>query len=106
MIRNKTVLHVMDGIKALYHGGPGARPQFVWEHKTMYFATDPVAMDRIGWAAIDAKRAEVGMKSIALDRPDEFSRFLNRQPEHVEIAGAMGLGEWDLGKIEHKKVAL
>ena len=25
-IRNKTVLHIMDGIKALFHGGPGARP--------------------------------------------------------------------------------
>src|SRR5438132_12695034 len=30
VIRNKTVLHIMDGIKALYHGGPGVgNPQFV-----------------------------------------------------------------------------
>lgn len=106
VIRNKTVLHVMDGIKALYHGGPGAHAKFVWEHKKMYFATDPVAMDRIGWAAIDAQRVAVGMKPIALDRPDQYSKFLNRQPEHVEIAGAMGLGEWDLAKIQHKKIVL
>ena len=26
VIRNKTVLHVLDGVKGLYHGGPGARP--------------------------------------------------------------------------------
>ena len=69
----------------------------------MYFATDPVALDHIGWKAIDAQRAAVGMKSIALDRPDEFSTFLNRQPEHVEIAGAMGLGEWDESKIDLRR---
>ena len=100
VIRNKTVLHIMDGIKALYHGGPGARPQFVWEHKTIYFATDPVALDRVGWKEIDRKRIAVGMRTIAEDRPDKFSTFLSRQPEHVEIAGAMGLGEWDEAKIK------
>jgi hypothetical protein len=46
------------------------------------------------------------MKSIALDRPDEFSTFLNRQPEHVEIAGAMGLGEWDESKIDVRRIRL
>jgi uncharacterized protein (DUF362 family) len=106
VIRNKTILHIMDGIKALYHGGPGARPQFVWEHKTMYFATDPVALDRIGWKELDRKRVAVGMKPVAEDRPDKFSTFLSRQPEHVEIAGAMGLGEWDESKIDLRKVDL
>lgn len=41
MIRNKAVLHICDGIKGVYHGGPFARPEFVWEHKSMYFSTDP-----------------------------------------------------------------
>jgi len=41
VIREKTVLNILDGIKGLYHGGPGANPKFVWEHKTLYFATDP-----------------------------------------------------------------
>lgn len=106
VIRNKTVLHIMDGIKALYHGGPGARPEFVWEQKTLYFATDPVAMDHIGWMEIDRKRSSVGMKPVAEDRPGKFSTFLSRQPEHVEIAGALGLGVWDLAKIDHHKVKL
>jgi uncharacterized protein (DUF362 family) len=96
----------MDGIKGLYHGGPGARPQFVWEHKTMYFATDPVALDHVGWRAIDAKRVAVGMKKIAEDRPDKFSTFLSRQPEHVEIAGSLGLGEWNWDKIDVRRIKL
>ena len=106
VIRNKTILHIMDGIKALYHGGPGARPQFVWEHKTMYFATDPVAMDHIGWEVIDQKRIAVGKPKLVLDQPDRFSTFVHRQPEHVEIAGGLGLGEWDLAKIDLRRIDL
>jgi hypothetical protein len=93
VIRNKTVLHILDGVKGVYHGGPGALPQFVWEHHTLYFATDPVALDHIGWEVIDAKRVSVGMKKLVEDTPDQFSTFVHRQPEHVEIAGALGLGE-------------
>src|SRR3984893_3408017 len=106
VIRNKAVLHILDGIKGLYHGGPGAKPQFVWEHHTMYFATDPVALDRMTWKAIDEQRLAVGMKRIADDKPDQFSTFLNRQPEHIEIAGALGLGEWDEKKIELRRINL
>jgi len=105
VVRNKAVLHILDGVKGLYHGGPSARPQFVWEHHTLYFATDPVALDHIGWEVIDAKRLSVGMKKLVEDTPDEFSTFVHRQPEHVEIAGALGLGEWDRAKIELKVAA-
>jgi uncharacterized protein (DUF362 family) len=107
VIRQKTVLHVMDGIKALYHGGPGAdNARFVWEHKTLYFATDPVALDRIGWKVIDEKRLQVGMSVIAESKPDQYSTFVRRQPEHIEIAGALGLGEWDEKRIEWKRFEL
>jgi uncharacterized protein (DUF362 family) len=94
------VLNILDGIKGLYHGGPGARPEFVWEHQTLYFGTDPVAIDRIGWEVIDAKRLAVGMPKLVEDKPDRFSTFVHRQPEHVEIAGALGLGEWNREKID------
>lgn len=100
VIRDKTVLNILDGIRALYHGGPTARPEYVWEHRTLYFSTDPVAIDRVGWKDIDKKRLAVGMKPIADAKPDKVSSFLNRQPEHVEIAGAMGLGTWDERRID------
>jgi hypothetical protein len=72
----------------------------------MYFATDPVALDRMAWKAIDEKRLAVGMKRIADDKPDQFSTFLNRQPEHIEIAGSLGLGEWDEKKIDLRRINL
>jgi uncharacterized protein (DUF362 family) len=106
VIREKAVLHICDGVKASYHGGPGGRPQFIWEHKTMYFATDPVALDKTGLKVIDAKRAEVGMASIALSKPDNASRYLNCQVEHIEIAGQLGLGMFDDNKIDVKRFTL
>jgi uncharacterized protein (DUF362 family) len=104
VIRNKTVLNICDGVKALYHGGPGLNPRkvkYVWEHKTLYFSTDPVAMDRIGWNELDKQRALVGMAPIADAKPDADSGFVRMQPEHVDIAGALGLGVGDVKKIQH-----
>lgn len=108
VIRNKAVVHIVDGVLGLYHGGPSSnnKKQFVWEEKKMWFATDPVAIDRVGWKAIDAKRAAVGMPPIAQAKPDQWTSFLNRQPEHVEICGAFGLGEWDEKKIDVRKIKL
>jgi hypothetical protein len=100
VIREKAVLHILDGIKGVYQGGPVARPQFVWEHRTLYFATDPVALDHVGWREIDKRRAAAGLRSIAQAKPDQFSTFLKRQPEHVEIAAALGLGTWDERNID------
>ncbi len=106
VFREKAVLHICDGIKALYHGGPGGRPEFVWEHKTMYFATDPVALDKTGLQAIDAQRAAKGMQSIALSKPDKNSTFLNCQVEHIEIAGMLGVGKFDDKDISVKRFTL
>jgi len=106
VIREKAVLHICDGVKASYHGGPSAKPQFMWEHKTMYFASDPVALDKTGLKAIDAKRGVVGMASIALSKPDAASTYLNCQVEHIEIAGQLGLGVFDDKKIDVRRFAL
>lgn len=105
-IRNKAVLHILDGTKGLYHGGPGGRPQFVWEHRRIYMATDPVALDRIGWQEIDKKRIAEGMKPMYEAQPDRFSRYPHRQVEHIEIAGALGLGEFDDKKIDLRQLTL
>ena len=72
----------------------------------MYFSTDPVAIDRIGWEVLDPHRPAVGRKPIAEDLPDKFSRFIRRQPEHVEICGAMGLGVWQRDKIDLRRIDL
>jgi uncharacterized protein (DUF362 family) len=104
--RQKTVLHIVDGVKGVFHGGPSARPGYIWEHKTIYFATDPVALDKTGWRALDAKRVEMGLAPVALSKPDKVSTRLNCQPEHIEIAGVLGLGEFDDSKIDVRKIGI
>jgi uncharacterized protein (DUF362 family) len=109
VIRNKTVLNICDAVQGLYHGGPNMRKestQFIWEHKKMYFSTDPVAMDKIGWEELDKKRAEMSMKPLAESLKDPFSGFVRMQPEHVDIAGALGLGTADRKKIDLREFSL
>lgn len=38
--------------------------------------------------------------------PSRGSTFVHQQPEHVEIAGALGLGIWDRSKIDLRKVSV
>jgi uncharacterized protein (DUF362 family) len=103
IIREKTVLHILDGILGMYHGGPGGKKgKYVWLNHTLYFATDPVALDKTCWGVIDAQRTKVGMQPVALSKPDADSTFLNCQPEHIELAGGLGLGVWDDKKIERR----
>jgi len=107
VFRQKVVLNIIDGIKAAYHGGPGSKvAKYLWEHQTLYFATDPVAVDRIGWTVIDDKRGQMGMPPLALAPADDDSLFVRMQPEHVELAGALGLGESDEKSIDLKSFTL
>jgi hypothetical protein len=46
------------------------------------------------------------MSAVAEAKPDQYSTFLRRPPEHIEIAGALGLGEWEEKKIELKRFEL
>jgi hypothetical protein len=82
------------------------RVKYVWEHKTMFFSTDPVAMDMVGWEELDAQRVKMGMKPLAEAPKDEDSGFIRMQPEHVTISGALGLGIGDLKKIDLRKITL
>jgi hypothetical protein len=72
----------------------------------MYFSTDPVAMDKVGWEELDAKRVAMGMKPLAEAMKDADSTFVRMQPEHVDIAGALGLGEADRKKIDLRRLVL
>lgn len=107
IIRKKVVLNIVDGVLGGYHGGPGGKVQkYMWEHNTMYFATDPVALDKTGWKAIDAQRKTVGMLPIATAKPDRDSTYLNMQVEHIEIAGVLGLGVFADDKIDVRRFKL
>ncbi len=58
IVRQKFVLQIMDGIRAIYQGGPFSREEgrFAWDCNTLLFATDPVALDHVEWDIVDAQR--------------------------------------------------
>jgi len=119
MIRGKFVLQIMDGIRGVFEKGPW-RPdiKWTWENNSILFATDPVAMDHVEWDAIDAKRKLQNLPPVAasgkaaLD-PRKSEGFDVRQPQHIALAGALGLGYFDFKSpkgrrfsIDHRVVAV
>ena len=106
----------MDGIRAVYHSGPFAwNPEFVWEAKTLLFGTDPVAVDRIELEIVEKKRREVGVPSLWDRNPENLGTSADmqrtahknpfyREPGHIKTASELGLGTWDLDRIDHQRL--
>ena len=115
-LRSRTVLSVMDGIKGVWHGGPfSPSRKFRFFPKQMMFGTDPVAMDRLLIDVIDGKRKAEGAISVwdckintvqpgegYSDNPN-INRYV-REPGHIQYAAGLGLGEYDIRKIQLRKV--
>jgi uncharacterized protein (DUF362 family) len=111
IIRRKVVLQILDGIKGVFQGGPYAhKPDWTWERNSLFFATDPVAMDHVGWEIIDAERERRGFAPVGsagrLGFDAKREHFDFRQPQHIPLAGALGLGVFDKEQIEHRRVQL
>ena len=114
-LRSKAVLHIMDGMRQVWHGGPLTQVQeFIDQTGILLVSTDPVAMDSVELEAIEKKRRLHGApslwdhdaKSITPDN-DEFHRdasknLFYRQPGHVAAAGQLGLGVADLKQIDRR----
>jgi uncharacterized protein (DUF362 family) len=117
-LRSKSVLHIMDGMRQVWHGGPLTQVRdFIDQSGILLVATDPVAMDTIELEAIEKKRVERGAPSLWLHDPnsittssDEFyhdatKNLFYRQPGHIAAAGKLGLGVADLKQIDHHLLA-
>jgi uncharacterized protein (DUF362 family) len=123
ILRKKCVLQIMDGSRGIWQGGPfGFHPEWVWDYNALLFATDPVALDHVEWDIIDAKRKENGVPGVGavgllaanpFQNTDRGEGFDVRQPQHISLAGNLGLGIFDykspLGRrhaIEHRVVKI
>jgi uncharacterized protein (DUF362 family) len=111
LIRQKATLHILDGLIGVYEGGPSNGRN--WPRKSLFFGTDPVALDHVGWDLIDAKRLREGLPPVARmgmqgNRAEERARehFDRRQPEHIILAGTIGLGVFDARRIDHRRIDL
>ncbi|MDQ7778864.1 MAG: DUF362 domain-containing protein [Planctomycetota bacterium] len=97
-IAKKTRLIVCDCFKACCDGGPaGNRPKGIWEPQSILVATDPVALDAVGFAIIEERRKECRLEPIAQSR---------RNPKWLATAAGYGLGVNDLAKIDWVKAEM
>ena len=98
VIRSRMRLHITDGFKVIYNGGPLDRdPRARVPHEAVYVSTDPVAMDRIGWQVVDKWRVDRGLPTLEKAK---------REPIYIQRAADMGLGIADLNRIRMKVVDL
>jgi Domain of unknown function (DUF362) len=102
IIRQKFVLQIMDGIRGVYQGGPFSRDhgKWTWDNNAILFATDPVSLDHVEWDIIDAQRTKKNLPPVAASGkaaidPLKTEGFDVRQPQHIALAGALGLGYFD-----------
>jgi uncharacterized protein (DUF362 family) len=97
-VRKKVVLHLIDGLEACYDLGPAPRnPKVIYAADTLWLGTDPVALDAVGRAAVDARRKQEGLVPI---------RETGRPWDHIELAAQKGLGTADLGRIRIERIGL
>lgn len=85
-IRDKTVLTVLDGLRAQYDKGPVASPSHVWHTDTLMVATDTVALDSVGFDIIADKRLAEGVDT------SEAIEEARAQFDYLVRAENLGLG--------------
>jgi len=97
-IKEKVVLHIIDGLEACFDKGPvPSSPNVLYTPKTLWLGTDPVALDAVGFQAIDAKRKDKGLPPLSQT---------GRPVDHIKLAAQKGIGTDDLGKIKIDKIKL
>ncbi len=105
-LRSKTVLSIMDGLKAVWQGGPFApEKKFCFYPGRMMFGTDPVAMDRLMMDIVDDERKRNGAPTVWERTTGKWGRYV-REPGHIEYAAKLGLGEYDKKKIKLKEFSV
>ena len=115
-LRSKAVLHIMDGTRQVWHGGPLTQVQdFIYQAGTLLLGTDPVAVDTVELQIIEAKRQLEGAPSVWEHDPksitanglefyhDAHKNLFYRQPGHIAAAGKLGLGVSDIAQIDRRQ---
>ncbi|MFZ5979254.1 MAG: DUF362 domain-containing protein [Candidatus Zixiibacteriota bacterium] len=90
-IRDKLVLNITDGLRGQYEGGPMANASFTYLYKSLFFATDPFALDMVCQEKMVAKRKEMNIKV------NEHPMFT----EYLRYGEKLDLGVVDPLKTEH-----
>jgi len=97
VIRNKVRFTIGDAMSSVYDGGPGFKPERLWQPNALIVGEDRVAVDQTAWQMIERKRAEVGMGTL---------EAVGRGPRYIATAAdsAHQLGVNDPARIHLMEV--
>lgn len=92
VIRQKVKLTIGDAMTSVYEGGPGFRPEHLWQPNALVVGEDRVAIDQIAWGILDKKRTDMGLKTL---------EAAGRAPRYIATAAGSthGLGTNELQRI-------
>lgn len=91
VIRTRVRVNIADGFKMQYDGGPlDKKPSCRILHGAVYASTDPVAIDTVGWRALEDVRRQNGLRSL---------EAAGRAPAYLRTAAELGLGVHDPNAI-------
>ncbi len=98
-IRNAQGLIICDVLNLLYYGGPSYKPRTTARYGGLLVATDPVALDRVGWKLIDEHRTANGFPLL---ENDPNADGMPRKPDYILTAGDKehNLGEAALDRVK------
>jgi uncharacterized protein (DUF362 family) len=87
-VSEKVVLHIMDGLVALYAGAPFGDTNYAVQFGTIYASKDPVALDAVAAKQLDGWRVQAKM--------DPASKIA----KYIQTASQYQIGNSDLTKID------
>jgi uncharacterized protein (DUF362 family) len=87
-VGGKVVLHLMDGLVAVYAGAPFGDTNYAVQYGTLYASKDPVALDTIAVKQIEQWRLAGKLESAV------------KQAKYLETAATYALGNHDSAKID------
>jgi uncharacterized protein (DUF362 family) len=98
MVKNKVVLHILDGLEGCYDRGPRPRKlRSIFTPKAIWLSSDPVALDSIGLKGIQAERKYRAYRTLQEE---------GRPIDHIDLAAKKGVGMSDLERIALEKIKL
>jgi uncharacterized protein (DUF362 family) len=98
VVKSRVRLHITDAYKVIYDGGPlDRKKERRVPHEAVYAATDPVAMDVVGWNLVEELRKQNGLPTL---------KGAGREPLYIQAAADLGLGIAESGRIVLRQVQI
>lgn len=96
-IKNKVKLHLVNGLRIIYEGGPGTQNASIWDAGIVLGSTDPVATDLHALEIINGQRAIVELPAIKRE---------TKHTPYLAHAAKIGLGTADPFKTRVERIRI